>query len=202
MKGLSLEGRRHDTVKACALAQARKPKDMLLNRFYDAGFGQCVACGTCQDRYGHDQRPSQRFFFAHIAHFIDDLPHHFVTARGMNVEHPNAEPGSFDAGPRDRVWNVVKFQVQEDPVSGVSQPSDKLRSGGGKKLQPYLVSVYKAAKFIDYRDGVGLARDIERNYESVSGRRRRCRRRNNVRHYLVKIERVLEWRVAGRVGPF
>ena len=73
--------------------------------------------------------------------------HHFPSTGCMDVEHPHAEPSSFDSSVSDGVGDVVKLEVEEDLRPRVCELADKCWSSRRKKLQADLKSANATFEF-------------------------------------------------------
>jgi len=128
--------------------------------------------------------------------------HHFVTAEGVNIEHPYAESSRFDTGFSNRIWDVVKLQVKEDLVAGIAQLTYKSRPFRGEHLQPDLECAGRLGGFSDDPPGFVSCFDIKRNYQSILCRDRRLWCHLGFYHRSIEVKRVSKWSIAGRICPF
>jgi hypothetical protein len=65
---------------------------------------------------------------------------HFSSSQCVDIQHPYAQLRRRPAGARNRVGDIVKFQVEEDIEPLAHDAFHQLRPGGGEKLFPYLDS--------------------------------------------------------------
>ena len=86
---------------------------------------------------------------------------HRGAAGRVDVDHPHAEVGSRRNRARDRVGNVVEFQVEEHAVAALDERPDDVRAGGREELAADLESADVAAKAIGERERLRGARDVE-----------------------------------------
>jgi hypothetical protein len=64
---------------------------------------------------------------------------------------------------RDGVWNVVEFQVEEDPKTKARKPMNDSRAFGCKQLIPDFAKAYVTAKILCEVDGFSLPVHIQRD---------------------------------------
>src|SRR5436189_5081337 len=93
--------------------------------------------------------------------------HHLAAAERMNVEHPNTESCCLDGRICDRVRNVVKVQVQKDPMSRTGQFPDQARSCRSEQLRPDLESTHRIAQLCNDLAGLARRRDIEGDDDTI-----------------------------------
>jgi hypothetical protein len=69
----------------------------------------------------------------------------------MHIHHPGAQmTGGFNR-PGHRVGNVMKFQIEEDPVAAIGQCPHDRRSLGCEQLAANLEAAHLAAQRVGHR---------------------------------------------------
>jgi hypothetical protein len=86
----------------------------------------------------------------------------------MNVEHFDAQPGSFDAGLGNGIGNIVEFKIEKDFAAELLNQTYRLRPGRGKQLFSDFEHADLGSKEFDQLLDLFKIADIEGNDEPLS----------------------------------
>jgi hypothetical protein len=94
-------------------------------------------------------------------------PHHARAAGSVHVHHPHAERRRGSDGRRDRVGDVVKFQIQEDAVAPIGERADDRRPFGREQAAADLESARDVPQRRGELQRAGAALHVQRNQELI-----------------------------------
>ena len=107
----------HDPIEAGGLRKRGKPGDLLGRIGSNAHLEQRLVVQASQHRHRDKERPGagspRRLFVGSLA----GRAHHGGASRGVNVDHPGAEARAGGDSAGNCVRNVVKLQVEKNPVT-------------------------------------------------------------------------------------
>src|SRR5581483_10822837 len=92
---------------------------------------------------------------------------HRAAARRVHVHHPDAQACRRRNGACDGVWDVVKFQIEEDTIAAPDELFDDRRSLAGEQAAANLECARHAAQPIDECTGFARRVHVERDYEAI-----------------------------------
>jgi len=133
----------------------------------DPDFGEIGVRQTGEDGYGQKQRLG-----CGLGSGFDGGFEHLAAARGVDVEHGDAEVGGFGDGGGDGVGDVVELQVQKDFTAGGDEIADDLRAFGGEQLLAYFVEIGRFANGVNDLASLRGGGEVERHDEPIPDRHR------------------------------
>jgi hypothetical protein len=70
-------------------------------------------------------------------------------------------------GVLNRVWNIVKFEIEENARARFADSSDDRRAGNRAKLEAYFKETHLPTELLGERERACLRGDIERDNDAV-----------------------------------
>ena len=95
--------------------------------------------------------------------------HHFGPAKCVDVHHPDAELRGRTDRTSDRIWNVVKFQIEKNPVPGIGELAHQIGSGRTEQFETDLERSNRTIQFAYDPSRVVSIADIEGDDDLFSG---------------------------------
>ena len=112
---------------------------------------ECLAIEAGQHGHGKDERPGQRERLGRFPRAVGRRAHHGPAARGVHVEHEDAEPHRFAGGSLHGIRDVVELEVEEDLAPALSHRLDRGGADGGEELRADLEATRRAVEGVHER---------------------------------------------------
>ena len=147
----------------------------------DAGFIKHGFVHAGEHGHGDDERRMAPLARGGLARGVARRLHHPRAARGVNVDHPDAERRRGRYRGRHRVGNVVKLEVEENAGAVGRERPDDIRAFGGEKTAADFEGADDVAEVVAERQSRDAVLYVQGDYELIHACSRRARSRLPVR---------------------